>query len=70
MKPGLTGPVQKRDGSFQSSRAFIREYDWWIKRFQDVSGPDFISRVRRMIVGKVKGHVYKPPREPGPSPQP
>lgn len=53
-KPGLTGPVQKRDGSFQSSRAFIREYDWWIKRFQAVSGVDFISRARQITVGSMR----------------
>jgi TPR repeat protein len=57
MKPGLSGPVQKRDGSFQSSRAFIRQYDWWIKRLQDVSGPDFMSRAHQLTVGAM---VFEP----------
>jgi TPR repeat protein len=39
------------DGTFQSSRAFMREYDYWIGRFQAISGPDFISRARRAMYG-------------------
>lgn len=53
----LTGALRKSDGTFQSSRAFIREYDYWIKRFQAASGPDFISRARRTIFG---GTAFEP----------
>lgn len=48
-KPGLSGPVRNSDGEFQSSRALRRQYDFWIDRFQKLSGPKFIARAKRAL---------------------
>jgi TPR repeat protein len=56
-KHGLPGHLRRSDGTFQSSRAFAREYDYWIERFQAASGPDFISKARRAIYG---GRAFEP----------
>jgi TPR repeat protein len=48
---GPSNAVGNGDGSFQSSRSSIREYDFWITRFQGFSGPDFLTRARRAIPG-------------------